>query len=685
MRWGWMRTLLVSLLALLWGEADAQPAGVGPGMMGGPTGGVQQQQLAGSVHRTLGCVSCHGIEHAMTSRAAGSCQGCHQQAAVDFTRGPHGTALRRGDTAAPTCVSCHGSHGVQAVRDPSSPAWAGQTPITCGGCHRQAAEAFVTSVHGHDVVAGKGMPTCATCHGAHTATPIRRDQVAKTCGTCHIEAHLAFQRSVHGTAVARVVPHAPTCTGCHGVHTERSAADPTSPTAAVRVAGETCARCHGSVQITAMHNLPTQVVEDFRGSFHGLAAAAGDRRVANCASCHGYHEIRPSSSPFSSIHPANLGRTCGQCHPGAGARFAQGGVHHTTKTWGHRLVDTVGSMYAGMIVVVVGLMAIHNGVDFQRRRRDRRRRTHAPDVMAGPAFLRFTVNERLQHWLAALSFVTLVCTGFALRLGWRLPWIAGEMQQITRATIHRSAAVLFMGLAVYHLGYLVLTTRGREMARAILPRVRSAVDLICCGGACMRLGPPSLSDWRELLGTLKYNLGLTEARPAYGRFAYWEKMEYWALAWGTIVMVVTGLVLWFETPFLNRFPYWALDLFRTVHFYEAILATLAIVVWHLYATIVNPEVFPLNQAMTRGTLTYEEMRRDHPRDLPATARRTDHETDDDRYDTHPERRAARDGPPGPDRRVEPGPGPAPGRGATPDREAHGCGDPPQTNGGHQRS
>jgi predicted CxxxxCH...CXXCH cytochrome family protein len=150
-------------------------------MMGGTASGVQQQ-LADSVHRNLGCASCHGMEHAMTSRAAGRCQGCHPQAAADFTHGPHGIALRRGEPGTPTCVSCHGSHGVYAVRDSRSPAWTGQTPVTCGRCHQQAAEAFVTSVHGRDFVAGKGMtmPTCATCHGAHTATPVPRVQVAAT-------------------------------------------------------------------------------------------------------------------------------------------------------------------------------------------------------------------------------------------------------------------------------------------------------------------------------------------------------------------------------------------------------------------------------------------------------------------------------------------------------------------------
>lgn len=243
------------------------------------------------------------------------------------------------------------------------------------------------------------------------------------------------------------------------------------------------------------------------------------------------------------------------------------------------------------------------------------------EAEARAEYLRFTLNERLQHWVAAASFITLALTGFALRFGWRLPWVAGDMQQATRADIHRGAAMVFVGLAVYHLGYLLLTRRGRDMARSILPRIRGAVDLACCGGACMRLGPPSVSDWRELLGTLKYNLGLANVRPAYGRFVYWEKMEYWTLVWGTIVMVTTGLVLWFETPFLNRFPYWAFDLFRTVHFYEAILAGLAILVWHFYATMLNPDIFPLNRAMTRGTLTYEEMRRDHPLEINTAPRR----------------------------------------------------------------
>lgn len=608
--------LLTSLLAA------ALPAKAEHGMSGDTA--AAREELSASVHRNESCMSCHG-EHGGPETARESCQDCHRQEGADFWRGSHGAALKR-NMEAPTCISCHGSHSVRPARDPAAATSPRLAPVACGSCHEQAADEFVTSVHGRAVVADKTTtaPSCATCHGAHTALPVRREQVAETCGTCHVEAQVAFRRSVHGTAVARGVLHAPTCTGCHGVHTVQSAADPSSPTAKLRVAGETCARCHGSVRITEMHNLPIEVVKDFRGSFHGLAGAVGDRRVANCASCHGYHEIRPSSSPLSSIHPANLERTCGQCHPGAAERFSQGGVHHTTKTWGHRLVGWVASMYAGMIALVIGLMMIHNGLDFQRRWRDRRRREAVSAADHAPEYLRFTLNERIQHWVLAGSFFTLALTGFALRFGWRVPWLDGEIQQMLRAGVHRGAAILFMSLAVYHVGYLLLTSRGREMARAILPRLRNVVDVACCLGACIRIGPPSAPDWRELLATLKYNLGLTKERPAYGRFTYWEKMEYWALVWGTVVMAVTGLVMWIETPFLNRFPYWALELFRTVHFYEAILAGLSIVVWHLYSTVVNPDVFPLSRAMTRGTLTHEEMLREHPLDIDAT-RKSDNE------------------------------------------------------------
>ena len=179
----------------------------------------------------------------------------------------------------------------------------------------------------------------------------------------------------------------------------------------------------------------------------------------------------------------------------------------------------------------------------------------------------------------------------------------------------RGAAVLFIGLAVYHLGYLAFTARGRQTLRAMLPRLRGAADAACCVAACFRLGPPSTSDWRSLVQTVRYNLGLARERPQQGRFAYAEKMEYFALLWGGVVMIGAGLALWFEVPFLNRYPFWSYQLATVVHLYEALLATLAILVWHFYFTMFNPDVFPISKAMITGQVTREEMVRDHPAEL----------------------------------------------------------------------
>lgn len=234
--------------------------------------------------------------------------------------------------------------------------------------------------------------------------------------------------------------------------------------------------------------------------------------------------------------------------------------------------------------------------------------------MAEGTYLRFTRNERIQHWTLAVSFIVLAVTGFALKFTWWVPWATGQTAASIRSQAHRLAAVVFMGLAAYHLGYLLLTPRGRKTIRDMLPRLKLA-NVCCCLASCHCMGPPSTADWRDLIQNVRYNLGLTPTRPQFGRFSYAEKMEYLALVWGSIVMIVTGLALWFEVPFLNRFPFWGYELATVVHYYEAVLATLAIIVWHFYFTIFNPDVFPVSKAMITGQMTEEEMRREHPLEL----------------------------------------------------------------------
>ena len=275
-------------------------------------------------------------------------------------------------------------------------------------------------------------------------------------------------------------------------------------------------------------------------------------------------------------------------------------------------------MYRMMIVGIIGLMVLHNAIDFFRRWRDRRTlRHHATSAQPSETrtYQRFTLNERIQHWVLAGSFITLAVTGFALTERWNVPWVEGQAGATLRAATHRAAAGVFIMLVIYHVAYLVFTRRGRQTIREMVPRLRNAATIACCAASCLRLGPPSPSDWRTLIQTVKYNLGLTSERPRHGRFTYAERMEYFALAWGAVVMIGTGLALWFEVPFLNRFPFWSFELATVVHLYEALLASLAIVVWHFYFTMFNPDVFPMSKAMITGQLTREEMEREHAEEL----------------------------------------------------------------------
>jgi cytochrome b subunit of formate dehydrogenase len=118
-------------------------------------------------------------------------------------------------------------------------------------------------------------------------------------------------------------------------------------------------------------------------------------------------------------------------------------------------------------------------------------------------------------------------------------------------------------------------------------------------------------DLRDLFGNLRYFLGRTDRRPGFARFTYAEKVEYWALIWGTAVMGVTGLMLWFKVQFGTWFPRWWLDIATAIHFWEAVLATLAIVVWHFYQVIFEPDVYPMNWAWWDGRISEEEYAEEH--------------------------------------------------------------------------
>ncbi|MBN2090782.1 cytochrome b/b6 domain-containing protein, partial [candidate division KSB1 bacterium] len=159
-----------------------------------------------------------------------------------------------------------------------------------------------------------------------------------------------------------------------------------------------------------------------------------------------------------------------------------------------------------------------------------------------------------------------------------------------RGLFHRGAAVVMVALAFYHVWYLIFTKRGRQQLKDFLP---------------------GLKDIWDVIGMVKYNLGLSSQRPEFERYNYAEKAEYWALIWGTIVMGITGFILWFPNITMAYFPKWLTDVSTTVHYYEAILATLAIIVWHFYFQFLDPHVYPFNFTCMTGKISEEALREEH--------------------------------------------------------------------------
>jgi hypothetical protein len=190
-------------------------------------------------------------------------------------------------------------------------------------------------------------------------------------------------------------------------------------------------------------------------------------------------------------------------------------------------VDIAGFLYLMATVVVIGSMLLHNGLDFRGRLRERRIQggVTTRESKPGATHLRFTITERVQHWTLAASFALLALTGFALVYAWRIPFVEAQQGAILRDVLHRAAAAVFITLSAFHVGYVLLTRRGRENLHATFPHAHSAHDWFCRFAACFRLGPPSGADWRDLVQTVKYNLGVVPTRPAMGRFTYAEKME----------------------------------------------------------------------------------------------------------------------------------------------------------------
>jgi cytochrome b subunit of formate dehydrogenase len=213
--------------------------------------------------------------------------------------------------------------------------------------------------------------------------------------------------------------------------------------------------------------------------------------------------------------------------------------------------------------------------------------------MSTNTYTRFEISQRIEHILALTSFVILAVTGLPQKYsaaGWAQAMISALGGIELTRQIHHVAAIVLMLETIYHLvglGY-----------RAFVKRTRFSML-------------PGMRDVADALGAFLFNLGFRKEKPQGGRYTYEDKAEYWAFVWGTVVMVITGFMMWNPIATASMFPGQFIPAAKAAHGGEAVLAVLAIIVWHMYGVHLRH----FNKSMWTGRLTEHEMAEDHPLEL----------------------------------------------------------------------
>ncbi|HEY3352552.1 MAG TPA: cytochrome b/b6 domain-containing protein [Polyangia bacterium] len=209
------------------------------------------------------------------------------------------------------------------------------------------------------------------------------------------------------------------------------------------------------------------------------------------------------------------------------------------------------------------------------------------------SFVRFSNRQRLEHLVMMIAFTTLTLTGLPQKYpdaGWA-NWIVSHLGGIdmTRA-VHRAFGLVLAFIALQHIGIMVgALVLGRARATMLITR----------------------QDFRDAVDNLKYCLGLLPKPPKFDRFDYKQKWEYWGLLFGGVVMVMTGFVLWYPTLATKLLPGVVIPTAKVLHTNEAMLALLAVVVWHIYGAHLSPEVFPADTSIFTGRISAERMKHEH--------------------------------------------------------------------------
>ncbi|MCE5313846.1 MAG: cytochrome b/b6 domain-containing protein [Armatimonadota bacterium] len=392
------------------------------------------------------------------------------------------------------------------------------------------------------------------------------------------------------------------------------------------------------------YGISASAISSYEHSYHGRAFLHfGQTKSATCTDCHGAHSI---------LAPNNAGHTCTKCHHKTKNKLAAPGVSHLAlrindspllkieRLFFKTLTLTIMLCLAMMItfdlygrlfrrspshktcrliaiLIALGFYCLVGGIAiaaFNLRAAQhlcivwaimtasayiihKLRQPSAVKKRSDRYYTRFNLAQRAQHILLAGSFTLLVITGMPLRyadISWthHFNTLFGGFQGARIA--HRVGAIILIITWIWHCIDLIF--RWKQTGFSLKSWSMW----------------PNRKDITDLIHTIQYNLSLQPERPHYDRFHFRQKFDYLAVCWGMPIMVASGLVLWFPAAAGSLLPSIAQPVAWIAHSDEALLAMLAIVVWHLYNVHLNPDNFPSNQSWLTGKLSESEMEREHP-------------------------------------------------------------------------
>jgi cytochrome b subunit of formate dehydrogenase len=573
---------------------------------------VDQKIFEQSVHGGNECISCHSditeIPHADSLKKA-DCSACHEDAVQVYLKSTHGIAYTQKIPEAPNCAACHGDHDILPKSDSRSKTHPLHQIEICTSCHlnpkiagkynlpkADKIEDYKNGVHGKGVLESGLLvsATCVTCHSAHNVRPktdpestIYWAKIPQLCGTCHLGILEDFKVSEHGILWEKRSPKGPGCITCHGAH---KIIDPLAFEFHLQIPN-LCGNCH------------TIQGRTYKDNFHGQVTSLGFIQSATCADCHTAHKNLKKSNPRSTVHPANLSKTCGSCHGVVSASFLTYDPHMNPQDPNrNKIIHYIWLFFIVMIYSVFGFFGLHYLLWFVRSMVGYFRgefKEHATEHMNGKYIRRFARPHVWVHTMVALSFTILSITGFTIYFhdSPAAQFTAKAFGNIEfMRYMHRVSGIVTFGYAFFHIGYMIylyFVKRDRTLLRgpaSMLPKWKDIGDFF----RNMR--------WFLFLGPL----------PKFDRWTYWEKMEYLVEWWGVPVIGFSGLILWFPRFFTLIFPGWILNASQVVHTYEAFLAAGYVFLFHFFIAHLRPETFPMDYVIFTGRMPLERFKMERP-------------------------------------------------------------------------